>query len=564
MGHGIRIFFCILLCCLLPMTVMAASSVTELTSNSTVNSDGSCQVSMSVTIRIETPEENLVFPLPRSASGVTMNGNAVRATRSGDFRMVDLTKVTGGMPGMFTLNFHYNLSGLVEQQENGTLLLTLPLLSGFAYPVTEMQFSVALPGQLTARPTFSSGYFKESIEAFLEFSVNGATVSGNIIGTLKDHETLSMLLVVPQEQFPTIRRQVGDHTVTDSLAWALLALAAVYWIVAMRCLPVLPGKRPTPPEGVTAGELGSQLIMAPPDLSMMVLSWAQLGYLLIQMDDNGRVLLYKRMDMGNERSEFENRCFRNLFGRKKYMVEGTGYHYARLCGKLAKTPARSQGLFRRGSGNPRILRWLGMGAGLCCGISLARCFSDTAVWGTVLAIFMSIFGGISAWLIQRWILSLHLRNKIPGIVAGALCGLWLILGLWSGGWNIALTLVLGQVALGFLAGYGGRRSELGRQNLQQILGLRRYLKTVSREELYRIMGVNEDYFHEMIPYAIALGVDKEFSQRFGNRRLPDCTYLQTRMGSGLTAAEWTSLMQDVLRALEERQSQLPFERFFGK
>ena len=149
-------------------------------------------------------------------------------------------------------------------------------------------------------------------------------------------------------------------------------------------------------------------------------------------------------------------------------------------------------------------------------------------------------------------------------MAGALCGLWLILGLWSGGWNIALTLVLGQVALGFLAGYGGRRSELGRQNLQQILGLRRYLKTVSREELYRIMGVNEDYFHEMIPYAIALGVDKEFSQRFGNRRLPDCTYLQTRMGSGLTAAEWTSLMQDVLRALEERQSQLPFERFFGK
>ena len=60
------------------------------------------------------------------------------------------------------------------------------------------------------------------------------------------------------------------------------------------------------PAGLTAGELGSRLVHKGADLTMMVLSWAQLGYLLITMDESGRVFLHKRMEMGNERSAFDN------------------------------------------------------------------------------------------------------------------------------------------------------------------------------------------------------------------------------------------------------------------
>ena len=49
---------------------------------------------------------------------------------------------------------------------------------------------------------------------------------------------------------------------------------------------------------------GSRLTFTGADLTMMVFSWAQLGYLVIHLDDNGRVMLHKRMDMGNERSSF--------------------------------------------------------------------------------------------------------------------------------------------------------------------------------------------------------------------------------------------------------------------
>ena len=66
---------------------------------------------------------------------------------------------------------------------------------------------------------------------------------------------------------------------------------------------------------------------------MMVFTWAQLGYLLIQTDGS-KVLLRKRMDMGNERSLFENKIFALLFGSRQ-TVDATGYPYAKLSRKVS-------------------------------------------------------------------------------------------------------------------------------------------------------------------------------------------------------------------------------------
>ena len=59
---------------------------------------------------------------------------------------------------------------------------------------------------------------------------------------------------------------------------------------------------------------------------MLVIAWAQMGYLLIHLDDDGRVLLHRRMTMGNERSDFESQCFRRLFGKRKLVDTGSPYY----------------------------------------------------------------------------------------------------------------------------------------------------------------------------------------------------------------------------------------------
>ena len=126
-----RIIIFLLCCALLCGTVLAAGQVTGLQSHSTVGSDGSCQVTMTVNIHVDAGAESLTFPLPGNASGVTLNGSSVRTQKSGDLRTVSLDKLYGGGAWDGTLTFHYTVSDTVTMGEDGKLVLELPILCGF-------------------------------------------------------------------------------------------------------------------------------------------------------------------------------------------------------------------------------------------------------------------------------------------------------------------------------------------------------------------------------------------------------------------------------------------------
>ena len=48
----------------------------------TVNADGDCLVSLSVTIHLDAGDDSLTFPLPANATSITMNGYSASTTRS--------------------------------------------------------------------------------------------------------------------------------------------------------------------------------------------------------------------------------------------------------------------------------------------------------------------------------------------------------------------------------------------------------------------------------------------------------------------------------------------------
>ena len=559
-----RILIAILCLSMLVIPVMADNGVSSLVSAASVTNTGECQVSLSVTIHLDSPVDRLEFPLPAEARSVSVNGSSVIARKDGAFRWVNISKYVSRSAGDILLTFHYTLPKVVSVTQEDVTVLELPLLHGFAYPVSDLEFTVTLPGEVTARPTFFSGYYQDSIESYLVFAVSGATVSGASTAPLEDHETLTMTLEVPAEQFVGIRKVDVGFRITDTLAIGFAVLALLYWLLTLRCLPTWPIRRPTPPEGVTAGELGRRLTMTGGDLTLMVISWAQLGYILIQLDDNGRVLLHKRMEMGNERSGFENRCFQSLFGKRK-LVDGSGYHYARLCRKIAKTSKKLNGFFQNKSGNPLVFRVLTGAVAVFAGVSLAVTWTQSVFLRVLLILLLGGFGLFSAWMFQSAMQQLHLRDKRSRDWSVGCLVLWLIFGLTAEGMMPMVVLVIFTQLLGGLAAaYGGRRSELGRLTMQNILGLRRHLKNASREELHRIAAMNPDYFYEMAPYALALGVDKIFAKHYGAASLPECAYLVTRHSSQMTASEWNGLLRDVAEILDERQRQLPLERFLGK
>ena len=552
-------------------TARAESYATLVESYSTVNSDGDCLVNLTVTLHLDNSGGEMSFPLPANATGITMNGSSAKTTKTDEAIYVDISKVTTGLMGDFTLRFDYTVPKAVTvkttspkteaEKENWVPLeLTLPLLNGFAYPIHNLQFVVVMPAEIQHRPTFTSIYRQNGIASELNWVIKGQIISGASIHTLNDHEGITMVMSVPQSMFPGVStyRRTGNPELTPMLILAGLAL--VYWLIFLRTLPLTRTRHITAPEGLTAGELGCRLTLSGGDLTMMVMTWAQLGYLLIHLDRHGRILLQRRMEMGNERGPFENKVFQMLFA-KNNVVDATSGQYAKLCLKVDKMVPGEKTMYSASSGNIKLFRFLCCASHVFCGINVGMNMSGILAIQILLSVIFAVLAAITSWHIQEMAYRTHIRGKTRVYIGFAFMLLWILLGILAGQVWIPLGSVFGQLALGYFAAYGGRRSDLGRVSASQILGLRAYMKTIPAEEAKRLHHNDPDYFFNLAPYALALGVIKPFAACFRGKKLEPCPYLICSVQNRRTAAEWAQILADTADRMDARQRQMQVEKW---
>lgn len=560
MKHRLIAFIiCLMVMLGFAMPVFADSGATYVENITTITSDGNCQVTLRVNIHIDEPVDDLTFPLPLGAKDIMMNGESTRATKRDGALHVDISDLIGNHGGDISLKFDFRLEKVVRFEED-KYLLELPLLSGFEYPVERMEFTVTLPDDIKGRPYFSGGYRQSTVESVMTIVVKGDMITGSVNQALDDRETLTMTMEVDEKMFPGVStyQRNGNPEIIPMIILAVLAI--VYWCIWLRTGPLLWVRKNSAPEGVSAGELGCRLTFTGADLTMMVFHWAQLGYILIQQDNRGRVILHKRMDMGNERSLFEVKSFKMLFGRNQ-AIDGAGYHYASLAKKLERQVPGERTMCKPTSGNTKIFRLLFCAVQVFCGICLGMNMTGNEVLQILLAVMLGIFGGVSAWIIQGGMYRIHLRSKTMLYLAFALSAVWLIVGLIAGVILIALIPLLGQLLCGLMAAYGGRRSELGKINATEILGLRHHLRKVDSEELYRLRKRDPEYFYNMIPHAMALGVEKKFAVNYGKKKLHPCPYLVTARQSRHNALQWAMTMKEVAKILDARKNKMKWEQF---
>ncbi len=546
------------------ISASAESAASSVDTYCTVSSEGDCLIRSTVMIRLDGSQSDLVYPLPLNASNITLNGSSVNTRKSGSATLVEIGRLTDGFVGETSLIFDYTLPEVVKVvkvEKDRKLQLSIPLLSGFAYPVEKISFVITMPSdQMTNPATFTSTYRQESVESDLNVLTKGTQIIGSSTAPLNDHEGMTMNMFVPETMFPTVSTYIreGNPEIVPMAAFGALAL--VYWLLFLRTLPLRRDHSTTAPEGITAGELGCRLTLSGGDLTMMVFSWAQLGYLLIHMDGNGRVLLHKRMDMGNERNQFENKVFKALFGSRR-VVDATGMQYARLVRKVAGFVPNERNMYRGNSGNVKIFRALACVSQIFCGICVSMNMTTVPALQVLMSIILSIFGAVSAWLIQDVAYRTHLRGKVP-VYIGMVCFLiWVALGWLCGQIWIPLACSLGQWIIGYFAAYGGRRSALGRSDAGQVLGLRRHVKRLPREDIGRLLQNDPDYFFNMAPYALALGVINPYSRAFGRRKLDQCPYLYTRVSGKRTAEDWGYLMADAADMMDAKSRRMQVEKW---
>ena len=556
----------VLVFALLNTHASAESSASRIDLYCTVNSDGDCLVSMTVNLKLDAADSALQFPLPRNAEKITMNGSSVPTTRTESRTLVSVGQITGGMTGEFPVRFDYTIPKAVGIAAETTLhltrlQLTLPMLCGFEYPVEQFGFVVTLPDDITAVPTFTSTYQQVGFASNLSLVTNGNMITGTSVNALNDHESVTMTLLVPRDMFPSVRiyQRTGNPELIPM--GIFIGAALLYWLLFLRTLPPIRQRSTVPPEGICAGELGCRVTMSGGDLTMMVLSWAQMGYLLIQ-PQGSKVYLRKQMEMGNERSLFEIRVFQSLFSGRN-VVNCCSSGYANMCRKTAGMIPGEKTMCRPGSGSRKIFRILLCISQVFCGVCVAMNMTSITVLQIMFSLIFGILGAVSAWQLHEFAMHLFSRRRIYGWVALGIAIFWFLLGLIAGQPWIPLGSVAVQLLLGFLAAFGGMRTELNRSEAGEILAVRKFLRAIPRPEAARLQKLDPEYFFRMAPYAIALGVDKPFAAAFGRRPLEPCPYLVVRSGEGRTAEQWMRLLNQTVSLMDSRYHRMQAEKFMA-
>ena len=558
MRRVIAVLICILL---FAVPAHAANSATRVSTTAVVNANGTCNVTIEAEIRLDEPARELKFPLGTDIKSVTLNGSSAPLTQSEGITSINLSHLDGKI-GMYSCSISYEVNSVVTLDEDGRQIVTVPLLYGFPYPVQDMRFQVTMPSRFDAVPTFYSGYHGQDIERQMSASISGSVIRGSVSQDLKDSETLFLELTAPEGMFPTSQTFGGSLTF-DAAAMAVCAAAALlYWILRLGCLPRYSPRRSTPTEGLSAGQVPTYLTRSPGDLPVMVLQWAQLGYLIIHLDDNGRVFLHKKMNMGNERSVFEQRCFRDLFGRKM-MMDATGYRFQRAADKAAALSRRQAGGYRNHAATITVFRVLSCLVGVFAGIAMGDTIATDHTWRYFLMALFGAMGGLLSFAILTGLDRLHLCGKSGlklSLCAGAL---WLAAAFACNCINYGASALLWSLFAGLLGAYGGKRTENGIRIYSEILGLRRHMRKAGKQELRRILSTNRNYYFELAPYALILGVDKQFAEKFGDARLPACTWLVSGVDVR-TAPEWYPILREAYTAMHRERKPTLSERIFGK
>ena len=512
-----------------------------------LDSSGRMSVTQTVELAIVGTLEEIRFSFPQGAKKADIEGYWTSSSKENGVKYLTVSN-RKGFTGTQTFRLSYTLSGLVSAGE-ASQVLTAPLLSLQDYQIGLLTFSIRLPDTFSSTPRFTSGYFGSLVEDLITVTSDGQTITGSNREIMRDNDTLTMILTLPEGYFSGNYGESKLSPVMTTLIFVLLALALLYWLRFLKNPPLRVQARALPPDGVTPGDIPFLLAGGHADFNMLVSHWAVLGYVSFYVNKAGNVILRRRMAMGNERRAFERKLFDLLFGGET-LCDGASLRYKKVGEKAMAVIPRywSKRLYDKRSGSPTLLR------GLCCLVcALAAFLAMDAVAPEKLHglfLFVSLIAGFAmGWLVQRACGAYYLNDWVwTGF--GAACGLGLLIIGGMGGATLTMLPTVAVTALiGWQTAHGGLRRPYGDEVIGQTLGFRRFLLNTTDRHVTQMLRRDPQYFYKILPYAEAMGQGRRFAALFHGCRLEPCQWFEAARGVPTTADAFYDAYADALDML---------------
>ena len=522
----------IVIACILALTLSvsaAAVKAEKLTVEMTVDENGTARAEVTAQLTSEGGADQLSITLGPNVSGVHVAGRKADVSRAGGQTIVTLGQ-EDGLSFPLDLNLSYTIRNTVAADSDAQHFSVRLLGAIKDADVEHFSAKVQMPGPFEANPDFTSGYYADGIDNFLTIRVSPeGVITADSMEPMLAGETLDLRLDTPPEYF-ALHNVAGRTLLIDKILMILLALfAIVYWWRALRSpLPrVEPQTRA--PMGMEPGVASMLLVGERPDLALMTLNWAANGYLRAARLRGGRLLLTQLIPMGNERSSYEQEVFNQLFAKKGTVASGTGAWNAAW--KKADKAARAYWygrIFEEKPGRPGLLRICAI---LFCGVAALSCADRVIPSMTLRPVLLavSVLAGI-VWgaALQYGLYRLPMRGRRTPIAVLAVCLVLMIVAMrLSHGGGVLIAALLFSVLVQAALFFGPKRRQNGVDLLSDLLGWRRYLRTLTPETAEQLLTADPQYYYRTLLYAEALGVGKKFSRAFEGLELDECALFES-------------------------------------
>lgn len=557
MKRLIGFFFCILITALCCVSVSAADPViTDMDVQCVVDKNGNCDITATMEVFFEDPAGKVRIPVGENVKNVRAPGYRVSRESEGETTWLVL-RGSDGTVGSRTIVLTYRKQHNVAYGDDKEQIFSVELRSPhWDWKAEHFTFSVIMPHAFDAIPIYRSGYYGEDIVVMDEVTETGLT--GELPNGLLDLESVTLEMTLPKGYFRVRNMQGATTEVITVVMIVLASLAAVYWFLFLRNPFLRVRERKTAPDGIAAWEFPYVAGGGHQDPVLLLIEWANLGYITIHVDSHGRVMLKKRIPMSNERRVYECNAFEALFFRGNECPGDTPQF--RKLGKLATRGSCNywnKRLFSPKSGNPMVVEVLSAAAfALLWFLSMDLILPPWAL-RIVLMIPALILGYPAAQKLQHGIRDLLQKQPDPRVLpAVGILAVTVVLTVLSKNWGMMLLILLLQLAAELACSRGGKRTEDGMDRISQIRGFRRYLRSVSTHQLQLLLNQNNQYFYEILPYAEALGMGKQFAKKFAHIKLEPCAWLNNGRNPSQTASNFYGDFRILLHRMRGRRSKL--------
>lgn len=459
-------------------------------------------------------------------------------------------------------------------------------------------FRINIPHDFDSTPlSFTYGLSFSQETAAVEYSVEGRTITGSLNRALGPYEGLTVALPLPQGYFSTMPKNTDYIGLIDQfspLVYALVTiLGGLLWFRKGRNPEIIPTVEFYPPPELTSADIGyifdNQVDTK--DITSLILYWASKGYLAIE-ETMEKVLFIQRSnftfiklrELDETAKSYEKKMFRDLFH-----VYGDGERVTdeSLKNKFYKTIEESKRLllygFTHKAENRIYSRWipfvkvtlvlLALISSFLAHMALASTLfndppSDLAMIALVVmpVTLMLSFGGLYMFIRAR-------RGGGRGAYFFALILLGLLLGLlvlfagfaWTA--NRFLPVILGFISfIALLIGFfnADQRTELGNRTMSRLLGFRTFLMDAEKDRIELLANENPEYFYDVLPYAMVLGVSENWAKKFEHLTLmPPTWYVTNRPYGNFNSLLFYHNFNNSMASLNASMTSMPNQRGGG-